>query len=232
MDLKLLDAEPTAAEREAIDVVVGAEAANGNRVARRDRNRRHLLLPALRAAQRRVGWVTAGALGYTSRRLDVPPAEAYGVATFYALLSLEERPSEVLHVCTDLSCRLAGATVPEGAHPSPCLGLCERAPASLRTIAGEHPREIQLPETGPPLPQAGEQGLRLLRRIGANMDPESLDSYRSHGGYAALRRAVELGPAGVLREVAESRLLGRGGAAFPTGAKWEAVARQPAHPHY
>jgi len=232
MDLRLLSAEPSDAEREAIDAAVGGAARNGDRVGRADRHSRHLLLPALRAAQRRVGYVSEGALGYASRRLDVPPADAYGVASFYALLALEERPADVLHVCDDLSCRLAGAEVPEGAHASPCLGLCERAPASLRTIAGESPREIQLPETGPPLPQAGEPGLRLLRRIGAGLDPGSLDSYRSHGGYSALRRAVELGPAGVLREVADSRLLGRGGAAFPTGAKWEAVSRQPVHPHY
>src|SRR5437879_13908310 len=99
MDLKLLDAEPTDAEREAIDVVVGVEASNGNRVARRDRHRRHLLLPALRAAQQRVGWVTPGALGYTSRRLDVPPADAYGVATFYGLLALEERSAAVPPLC-------------------------------------------------------------------------------------------------------------------------------------
>ena len=231
-DLRLLSAEPTDAERAAIDAVVGPAGANGNRHARSDTTRRHLLLPALRAAQRRVGWVSEGALGYACRRLEVPPAEAYGVASFYALIALEERPAEVLHVCTDLSCRLAGAAVPEGAHPSPCLGLCERAPACLRTIAGEQPREIQLPETGPPLPQAGADGLRLLRRIGAGVDPESLDAYRAHGGYAALRRAVELGAAGVLREVSESRLLGRGGAAFPTGVKWEAVARQPVRPHY
>jgi NADH-quinone oxidoreductase subunit F len=232
VDLRLPLAEPTAAEREAIDAVVGAAAANGNRVARADRGRRHLLLPALRAAQRRVGWVSEGALGYTSRRLDVPPADAYGVATFYALLALEERPADVLHVCTDLACRLKGVDVPEGAHPSPCLGLCERAPASLRTIAGPEPREIQLPETGPPLPQAGDSGLRLLRRIAAGVDPESLDTYRNHGGYDALRRAIELGPKGVVREVSESNLLGRGGAAFPTGAKWEAVAKQVAQPHY
>src|SRR5262249_11398536 len=148
----------TAEERAAIDAVVGAEADAGNRVARRDRHRRQLLLPALRAAQRRVGWVTPGALGYASRRLDVPPAEAYGVATFYALLSLEERPAEVLHVCTDLACKLAGAEVPEGAVPSACLGLCELAPASLRTVAGEAPREIQLPETRLPL-----DGDRLLK---------------------------------------------------------------------
>ena len=231
MDLRLLAAEPLPAERDAIDAVLGTDGTNGYRVARADREQRHLLLPAMRAAQRRVGWVSEGALGYACRRLDLPPAEAYGVASFYALLALEERPADVLHVCTDLSCRLAGAEVPPGAHASPCLGLCERAPASLRTIAGEEPREVQLPETGPPLPQLGEPSLRLLRRIGV-VDPESLDSYRAHGGYTALRRALELGREGVIREVTESRLLGRGGAAFPTGVKWDAVAKQPAQPHY
>jgi NADH-quinone oxidoreductase subunit F len=231
-DLRLLSAEPSDAERAAVDAVVGEAQAGSDRVGRSDTTRRHLLLPALRAAQRRVGWVSEGALGYACRRLEVPPADAYGVASFYALIALDERPAEVLHVCTDLSCRLAGVELPAGAHPSPCLGLCERAPASLRTIAGEEPRELQLPEEGPPLPQAGDEGLRLLRRIAAGVDPESLDAYRAHGGYTALRRAVELGPAGVLREVSESRLLGRGGAAFPTGAKWEAVSRQPVHPHY
>jgi NADH-quinone oxidoreductase subunit F len=220
-DLKLLADAPSADERAAIDAVVGDEAANGDRVARSDRTRRHLLLPALRAAQRRVGWVSPGALGYVSRRLEIPPAEAYGVATFYALLSLEERPAEVLHVCTDLSCRLAGATVPEGAHPSPCLGLCERAPASLRTVAGPEPREEQIPAEGPPLPQT--DGLKLLKRI-ATGEP--------YGEFRALDRARELGPERVIELVKASPLLGRGGAAFPTGIKWEAVARQPAKPHY
>jgi NADH-quinone oxidoreductase subunit F len=224
VDLKLLDAEPTDAEREAIDAVVGVEASNGNRVLRRDRNRRHLLLPALRAAQRRVGWVSPGALNYTSRRLDVPPADSYGVATFYALLALDERPPEVLHVCTDLSCRLAGAEVPEGAIPSPCLGLCERAPAALRTIAGPEPREEQIPPSSPPLPQTS--GLKLLQRIADGIDPVSPPEFH------ALARARELGPERVIELVKESPLLGRGGAAFPTGVKWEAVARQPATPHY
>src|SRR5205085_8763747 len=109
VDLRLIDAEPSTAEREAVDAVLGpAPAANGDRVARADRDSRHLLLPALRAAQRRVGWVSEGALGYATRRLSVPPAEAYGVASFYALLSLEERPADVTHVCTDLACALKG----------------------------------------------------------------------------------------------------------------------------
>ena len=232
MDLRLLTAEPSDEEREAIDAVVGSPETNGYRVARADRTQRHLLLPALRAAQRRVGWVSEGALGYASRRLDVPPADAYGVASFYALLALEPRKPEVLHVCTDIACQLAGVELPPGAHPSPCLGLCERAPAALRTAAGPEPREEPLPPESPALPQLGDADLRLLRRISDAVDPSSLDSYRSHGGYAALRRAFEIGQQEVLREIADSKLLGRGGAAFPTGVKWEAVARQPAHPHY
>ncbi len=231
-DLRLLNAEPSEAERSAIDAVLGAGTDANGRTARDDRTKRHLLLPALRAAQLRVGWVSEGALGYASRRLAVPPAEAYGVASFYALIALEERPADVTHVCTDLSCALKGASVPDGAHPSPCLGLCERAPASYRTIAGEQPIEEQIPAVGPPLPQAGQPGLRLLRRIAADVDPESIDAYIQAGGFESLRRARELGPEAVLHEVTESRLLGRGGAAFPTGVKWAAVAKQPALPHY
>src|SRR6185312_2832895 len=71
----------------------------------------------------------------------------------------------------------------------------------------------------------------LLARIGV-VDPERLDAYRASGGYQALRRAFELGREGVIREVLDSKLLGRGGAAFPAGRKWDAGARQPERPHY
>ena len=238
MDLRLLDAEPTDAERAAVDAVVGTAAAGDGRVVRGDRHRRHLLLPALRAAQRRVGWVSEGALGYASRRLDVPPADAYGVASFYALLALEERPADVLHVCTDLACALAGAEVPEGAHASPCLGLCERAPAALRTIAGETPREIQLPETGPPLPQSNA-GLKLLRRIAdGRRSGVSLDDYR-----ALARAARARGPERVIR--GRRKVVGRaarprrrgvpdrrevGGGRGPAGARRTTSSATPTSP--
>lgn len=64
------------------------------------------------------------------------------------------------------------------------------------------------------------------------VDPYSIDDYRSHGGYTALRTAFDIGPAGVIREVTDAGLLGRGGAAFPTGRKWQATASQPDRPHY
>ncbi|MGH2583296.1 MAG: NAD(P)H-dependent oxidoreductase subunit E, partial [Dehalococcoidia bacterium] len=232
------------------------------------RVRRSLLLPALLAAHARAGWLSPGAVNSICARLGAPPAEVYGVASFYALFALEPRPPVVAHLCDDIACLAAGAdrlcaeieqTVgPPGAGGpdqratwlrSPCLGLCERAPAAMLTVAGEAPSETSIgpvdaatvrdmlngdaPPPAPPprLPQFGSPDLRLLRRIG-HVDPTSLDAYRAAGGYGSLRRAIELGPDGVIRELMDSKLVGRGGAAFPTGRKWEAVARATVRPHY
>jgi NADH-quinone oxidoreductase subunit F len=279
MDIRPIDAEPTELECAAVDEVLGAPASRWDGGARSPgleghaarggheaRARRHLLLPALHALSERAGWISPGGLGYVSRRLTIPPADAYGVATFYALFSLEPRPPRVLHVCEDLACRCNGsdeliATLEERVGPegtdcggatwlrSPCLGQCDRAPAALLAVAGEEPSERvvaplssagalgalngdALEEAAPtPMPQLGDPSLRLLRRVG-KVRPASLDDYRAQGGYQALRRAFSIGAEAVIREVKDSRLLGRGGAAFPTGTKWDAVARQPARPHY
>ncbi len=266
MDLKLSSARATDASRAAVDAVLGAPVAGWDGGVR-DAGDHHVaragagvhgprtrLLEVLHAVQDREGWISPGAMNYVAQRLDVAPADIYGVASFYALFALRERPARQVHVCVDLACRMAGSTdgaVPAGAHPSPCLGACERAPAALVVEAGEVPRQAVIapftevtlqraidgdwPDDEAPVadavPFAGDESHVLLRRVGRS-DPTSLDSYRAHGGYAALRRAFELGPMGVIREVLDARLVGRGGAAFPAGRKWEAVARQPARPHH
>src|SRR5215470_8585878 len=173
MDIVLHNEAPSAGEREAVDAVLGPPASSwegaiessdrDKRVARGGhaaRARRHLLLPTLHAVQARAGWISRGALNYICQRLTIPPAEAYGVATFYALFSLEPQPPVVAHVCTDVACIARGSAElvaemeklvgPEGQHPgngrsiwleSPCLGVCERAPAVMVTEAGEVPHE-------------------------------------------------------------------------------------------
>ncbi|PPS84314.1 NADH-quinone oxidoreductase chain 2 [Streptomyces sp. MH60] len=309
MDLRFGDGKPTDEEREAVDALLGppessweGAARDGTDAAdlrwarggREARDRRDQLLPALHALNDRVGWISEGALDYVCRRLTVPPAEAYGVATFYAMFSVRPRPATVLHVCTDLACTAAGASGlctavearlgPESGvkvERSPCLGLCERAPAALVVRAGESALPAQgdlparpafedeavraesggpgaaapgdgkgkgrrgrktlhatavcapatpdravaaatAPETAPAepapalaVPQTGDPTLTLLHRIGTT-DPASLDDYRAHGGYTALRRAFALGPAAVIREV--------------TTPVWSAAAAPPSPP--
>jgi formate dehydrogenase iron-sulfur subunit len=56
------------------------------------------------------------------------------------------------------------------------------------------------------------------------VDPRSLADYRAHNGYKGLARALSMKPSGVLTEVIQSGLRGRGGAGFPTGIKWKTVA--------
>src|SRR5438128_9284275 len=171
MDLHVIAPLPSPAERAAVDAIVGVPLTGWTGGARNPRTEGHvsygghaaraqrdLLLPALRAVQDRVGFVSEPALAYICRRLSVAPAVAYGVASFYALLATKARPPAVAHVCDDIACRLAGAETicddlsralgPEGApardgtltwHRSPCLGLCERAPAAFFTVAGATP---------------------------------------------------------------------------------------------
>jgi NADH-quinone oxidoreductase subunit F len=237
-----------------------------------------------------MGWISEGALNYICERLSVPPAEAYGVASFYALLTLQPRPPLVVHVCDDIACRVSGAEnicqdlerrvgaagaslMNDGAiwMRSPCLGQCDRAPAALAQLAGATPSnwtmtcvtvddivatlrdeksDVMSDVLAPPKPHGGEGGPvppklrsseggtqvyadppRLLRRVGV-ADPTRLDAYRARGGYEALTRALDMGPDAVIREVTDAGLVGRGGALFPTGRKWEAVARATARPHY
>ena len=279
MDIKVTGPEPTELERKVVDGVLGsAESAwaGGKRDLEREgrisllggnraRSKRDQLLPAFHAVQERFGWIPPGAFNYICKRLTVPPAEAYGVATFFHMFSMEHRPSTEVHVCEDIACRIKGSEALcenlEKAHngsnlvgirKSPCLGLCEWAPAALILRSGESyeggaigkatPEKVQASlDSGKfpdrpkfpdrhwdwlthSVPQMGESQLRLLSRIGS-VDPASVEDYHIQGGFEGLAKAVAMGPLATIAEVTASGLMGRGGAAFPTGKKWEAVAQ-------
>jgi len=248
-DLYFSDHKPTAAEIAAVGPTVDkaggpATVIETERLVRggktRAAERRHLLLPALHALQNQIGWISRGGLNHVSAQLGVPPAEAYGVATFYDMLATEEPSAigDVVHVCVDGSCQIAGAATllsdlrasGVAAHESPCLGQCERAPAQYTQAVGgadSAPND----NDAFTLPQNGDPSLRLLKRVGV-VDATSLEAYRSSGGYGTLAKAIGMGAGGVIDEVADSGLMGRGGAAFPTGIKWRAVAAEERGPHH
>ena len=261
-DLRFGTTIPTSEEVAAVEeVVVGAGPATVNISERlvlggrsRAVARRNLLLPSLHALQRAVGWISPGGLDHVCRVLEISPADAYGVATFYHLFNhCEPVADSTVHVCDDIVCRSVGAAdlikdlCSAGHHvrPSPCLGQCERGPAVLvqRTVVEDQsvaPAKLADVEaaigsgnssSSVAVPQAGSGDLRLLARVGV-VDPGSLDDYRAYDGYLALDAAVAMGPDRVIRELTASGLSGRGGAAFPTGVKWKAVADQVGRPKH
>lgn len=244
MDLRLMLDRASEAERSAVDALLGPDQAFDGRVAyggHAARAQRHLLLPALHAVQDASGAVSKGALAYICDRLTIPPAEAYGVATFYALFDVDGRPGPSIHVCDDIVCgqygveELCSSLDRAGTeyHRSPCLGQCDRAPAAMfhqpgvgyGNAAPVDDRSVANPvfeELPPGLLRQDPAELTLMSRIGV-VDPDSLESYRSLGGFDMLTRAREMGPESVIAELKKSNLRGRGGAAFPIGIKWEGV---------
>ena len=258
MDIVVRGPEPTLAERLAVDGALGKSVsawAGGLRDLAREgriallggadaRELRHLLLPALHAVQDRFGWLPPGAMAYISQRLTVPPAEVHGVATFYHLFNLKSGVPVHAHVCDDIACRQRGGlglltelqarhkgSKTVEVHSSPCLGLCEKAPAAIVLRSGDHPQgsavghasaaaveAALVPDAFPDagndwllsaVPQQGLPGsdLALLARVG-RCDPGSLEQYTSSGGYAGLRRSVKIGPEATVAEVTASGIVG------------------------
>ena len=73
------------------------------------------------------------------------------------------------------------------------------------------------------IPYLKNQDRWTFQRVGL-IDPLDIDAYREHGGFAGLTQALAAGPESVLMHIKDSGLRGRGGAAFPTGIKWQTVA--------
>ncbi len=93
---------------------------------------------------------------------------------------------------------------------------------------GEHPLRLGITDE---LPWMQRQQRITFARVGV-VDPRSAEDFVAHGGLDGLRRALAMTPEEVVREVTDSGLRGRGGAAFPTGVKWRTVLEAPSDEKY
>lgn len=219
---------------------------------------RSRLLPTLWETQDQYGYLPEPAVEAIGQALHVPLAEIYGVIEFYSMLYSRPAGKKILRICTSPPCGMFGGRealeaacnhfgVKEGEpsadgelmiEESPCLGLCDHAPAAL--IGGKPVGRIDedSPSSwaeGPAIPANGAIGGEprwLTGRCGV-IEPTDLDAYLAHGGYAGLRKALgEMRPTQVVEVIQASGLVGRGGAAFPTGLKWQYTAATPEGPRY
>jgi len=208
------------------------------------------LLPVLIETQEQLGWLSPETLTEISRGLNVPLAEAYGVADFYDHLYTKPVGKTHVRVCDDSICALAGSekicaaiesrlqirdgeTTRDGAFTFErvaCLGHCDHAPAVMighSVFENVQPEQIETIMRAEHAPESGAwlDGPLLLKEFGEKSF-ETLAAYRARGGYAALQKALtQMQPAQIVAEVKASGLVGRGGAAFPTGMKWELAAK-------
>lgn len=189
-----------------------------------------------------------------ARSLCVPLADVHGVIEFYSLFYNKPVGKRIIRVCTDQACTLKDAEgvlrrlcSHYGLEPgqttrdldltieaSPCLGLCERAPAVLTVDDGQwmidDGRWIMdrgsLKTNRPPSTVYGP--IRLLTANCGN----GTTSLAKYGKYPALAKALGMKPEQIVDEIKSSGLVGRGGAAFPTGIKWEGAAKAPGTEKY
>ncbi len=200
------------------------------------------LLPALHAAQKIYGWISEPVATQISNSLHVPLADIHGVIEFYSLFYNEPIGKRVIRVCTDQACALKGAdgvlhhlcshhglepgqTKPDLSltiEASPCLGLCEQAPVALVNDEAETNIDLEKDsyELGRPKSIVGGS----IRLLTANCG-SGTTSLAGYGNYPALTKALGMKPEEVVNQIKASGLVGRGGAAFPTGVKWEGAAK-------
>ena len=199
------------------------------------------LLPVLHAFHERDGCLSEAALRAVSDGLGIPIAELFGTVTFYHHFSRDEGGLDRPRVCTGPVCELQGAGELVAAleasgrrpMPMPCPGRCDRPVPVLHggtVLTGRRSGELRREPS--PLPDPAPDGVEECVFAGIRApDRATLDGYRRQGGYRALRKAVlETTPEAVIGAVDRSGLAGRGGAGFPTGRKWRAVAEAPGTP--
>jgi NADH:ubiquinone oxidoreductase subunit F (NADH-binding) len=199
-----------------------------------------LFFPFEHVADRRAAGVPLEeALAEAAELARIPLARLRGAAASHPDLGAAPHAPRV---CAGTACALAGAhelaAAADGARRVYCLGHCDRAPAVLDARCEVHapcePETLAAALAGA-APAAREPSVRALgcepvvtRRL-ARGDFSDLDAALQDGAYQALRRVVATQtPEAVTQVVIDSGERGRGGAGFPTGAKWRACARAAA----
>ncbi len=207
------------------------------------------LLPALHAAQKVYGWLPEEVAAEVAKSLHIPLADVHGVIEFYSLFYNEPVGKKIIRVCTDQACRLkngpgildhlcrhhginpgettAGQAVTIEA--SPCLGLCELAPNAL--VDDQAETSIDLEKNTYDLGRPPSHVYGSMRLLTANCG-HGTTSLAEYGKYSAFEKALTMKPLDIVAELKASGLVGRGGAAFPTGVKGEGAATVQADQKY
>jgi len=213
---------------------------------------REALLPILWDVQTAFGYISPEAVQSISYTLRVPEAEIFGVIGFYSLFYNEPTARRIVRVCTSPTCAIdgghhtlermcqhlkvsAGQPTDDGEtllEATECLGLCDQSPAVLVSTQGQGESLHAKVYDGAAFldnPQAFSYQNIFRSDVGILIGNST--SPQPH--YHALAKALaENNPDGLIETVQQSGLIGRGGAAFPTGLKWKFTRATQSFPKY
>lgn len=200
------------------------------------------LIDVLKTLQLKRGGLSQQTLLGVAQAFNVSIQHVNSVASFYSLLE-SEKPQKTIRVCDGPVCWLNGTAElapyfnrlkKEGwqIERNSCLGLCDHAPAALvgdvqvghlsEEIISWRTEEWERVTSLPNVPKAGET--RVLLADVEKIDPTDIQTAIAAGVFNGLENALKLLPEQVVQTVKDSKLVGRGGAGFPTGLKWSFVA--------
>jgi NADH:ubiquinone oxidoreductase subunit F (NADH-binding)/NADH:ubiquinone oxidoreductase subunit E len=199
-------------------------------------------LPELHAAHDQHGGPDRETVEALARTVHLPVATTRGA--FSSFDDVKAKPNSI-RVCAGTSCMLAGGAEVSrelgshhACHRVYCLGYCDRSPVALTASGSVVPRlsrsAFSVFEGGAPPPPPAPSSVRcaarhavVTARIGVSQPTtEAVPEYK--GLQAALARS----PDEVVDMVIASRTRGRGGAAYPTGRKWQLAARASGEPKF
>ena len=201
-----------------------------------DRSRqRDLLIEHLHLIQDKSHHISARHLAALALEMNIPLAEAYEVATFYAHFDIVKEdepvpPAITIRVCDSLSCELQGAAdlqqaLKQCVDPkqvrvvrAPCMGRCDTAP-----VAEIGHRHIDLATADKVM--AGVSAKDFSPKIPVY---QSYQEYLDKGGYQIYKDCLNGKKTyeQLNSILAESGLRGLGGAGFPTATKWSFVRKE------
>ena len=197
------------------------------------------LLAVLHAFHNRDGYLGEPVIRKIADGLKIPLAELYGTITFYHHLSQEPPGQSAPRVCAGPVCclqgsdRLLSSLAHCGGGAMACAGRCDDPIPVLkgrRVLTGSANGSLEERPSPLPAPNPGNVEECVFAKI-REPDRAAISGYIRGGGYAALEQVLSSQtPPEVVELISKSRLAGRGGAGFPTGAKWKAVADAPGDP--
>ncbi|MCS1411544.1 MAG: NADP-reducing hydrogenase subunit HndC [Verrucomicrobia subdivision 3 bacterium] len=197
------------------------------------------LLSVLHAFHDRDGHLSEPVIRDIAAGLKIPLAELYGTITFYHHLSQEPPGQSAPRVCAGPVCYLKGSAqllaslADLGASTMACAGRCDDPIPVLkghRALVGNAAGALAERPAPLPVPNPGNVEECIFAKI-REPNRATISGYRDSGGYAAMDKILAThSPGDVITLISESKLAGRGGAGFPTGTKWKAVAEAPGEP--